>query len=350
MATVRIVTYNMLSSHLAEPDHFTHCHPDHLKPSTRFRRIQQKIDMEMRHRAIVCLQEVSQCWAGPLHAFFQQRRYHFVTALYGGAHTGYMGVGLAWPTEMYEAVQVDIKRMADSRRWPSSLNPPAWIQASRWALANLTGLWRRGLRLAGVDAPEPFDPWAAARARSNEIICVCLCRREDQATFCVATYHMPCLYGSAKKRRTMMIHASLAAQYMQAFAADRPYILTGDFNMLPESSTYRLLTEGKWAVEHEDFPTPKADDDTRWDANAVAPLRSAYAVKTGKEPDLTNHARVGDAPVFTETLDYIFLSPHWSVEQVVALPARTDLKEVYPNASEPSDHLLIGACLRLVAS
>ena len=349
MTTVRVATYNMLSSHLAEPDYFTHCHPDHLEPATRFRRIQQKIDVEIGQRAILCLQEVSQCWAGPLHAFFQQRRYHFATALYGGAHTGYMGVGLAWPTEIYEAVQVDIKRMADARRWPSAPPPSVWRRVSRQAMAGLADLWRQGLRLAGVDAPEPFDPWAAAQARANEIICACLRRREDQAAFCVATYHMPCLYGSAKRRQTMMIHASLAAQYIQAFAAARPYILAGDFNMLPGSSAYRLLTEGKWAVEHEDFPTPRAADDTGWDANAVKPLRSAYAVKTGKEPDLTNHARVGDAPVFTETLDYIFLSPHWSVEQVAALPARTDLTELYPNAAEPSDHLLIAACLRLGA-
>jgi endonuclease/exonuclease/phosphatase family metal-dependent hydrolase len=158
---------------------------------------------------------------------------------------------------------------------------------------------------------------------------------------------MPCLYGSAKKRQTMMIHASLAAQYAQTCAAGRPYVLAGDFNLIPGTSAYRLLTEGTWAPEHEDFPTPKPDDDTGWDVNQVKPLRSAYVVKTGKEPDFTNHARVGDDPIFTETLDYIFLSPHWSVEQVVELPDRIDLQGPFPDALQPSDHLLIGATLTL---
>lgn len=72
-------------------------------------------------------------------------------------------------------------------------------------------------------------------------------------------------------------------------------------NITPGSSAYRLLTEGQWAVEHQDFPTPQTIDDTGWDVNRVERLRSAYVIKTGKEPDFTNHARVGDEPVFTET-------------------------------------------------
>jgi mRNA deadenylase 3'-5' endonuclease subunit Ccr4 len=347
MTTVRVVTYNVLSSHLSEPDHFTHCHPSHLEPASRFRHLQHKLEVELRQDAIICLQEISQQWVGPLHAFFQQRQYYFVTALYGGAWSGYMGVGLAWPTAVYEAAQVDIKRLVDSRRWPSPPTSHVWGRASRRAVSGLAGLWRRGLRLAGSEMEAPFDPWAAAQERSNELICACLCHRQDRSAFCVSTYHMPCLYGSAKKRQTMMIHASLAAQYTQAFAADRPYVLAGDFNLIPGSSAYRLLTEGQWPVEHEDFPTPRANDDTGWDVNRVKPLRSAYRVKNGKEPDFTNHARVGDDPVFTDTLDYIFLSPHWSVEKVVELPAQADLKELFPNALEPSDHLLLGARLSI---
>jgi endonuclease/exonuclease/phosphatase family metal-dependent hydrolase len=158
---------------------------------------------------------------------------------------------------------------------------------------------------------------------------------------------MPCLYGSAKKRQTMILHASLAAQVIQDRAGDHPYVLAGDFNLMPGSSSYRLLTEGHWEAEHEDFPTPRPDDDTGWDANHVEPLRSAYQVKTGREPDFTNRAQVGDEPVFTETLDYIFLSPHWSVEAVVQLPSGADLEGSFPNAVEPSDHVLIGADLNM---
>jgi 2',5'-phosphodiesterase len=347
MNSVRIVTYNVLSSHLAEPDHFKHCQPSDLEPATRLRRIQQKLEAEIRRRAIICLQEVSQLWAGPLHAFFQQRRYHFVTAPYGRPWNGYMGVGLAWPTDVYEAAEVEIKRLVDSRRWPSAPHPNRFVGASLQATAFLVGIWRRGLHLVGIETEAPYDPWVVAQRRSNELIFARLCHRQDPLAFCVTTYHMPCLFGSAKKRQTMIIHASLAAQYVQRRAADDPYVLAGDFNFVPGSSAYRLLTEGKWEVEHEDFPTPRAGDDTGWDANNVKPLRSAYAVKNGREPDFTNRARVGDEPLFSDTLDYIFLSPHWSVEEVVQLERGSDLEGPFPNTREPSDHVLIGADLTL---
>jgi 2',5'-phosphodiesterase len=346
MQTVRIATYNSLSSHLSAPDHFKHCHPSDLEPATRFCRMQQKLEAEIRQNAVICLQEISQLWAGLLHAFFQQRHYHFVTALYGGPWSGYMGVGLAWPTDVYEAAQVEIVRVADTRPWPSRPNANMLVRASRQAATRLAGIWRQSLRLMGIDIQAPYDPWAVAQGRSNELIFARLCHRQDGAVFCIATYHMPCLYGSVQKRQTMIIHASLAAQYIQALAADDPYVWAGDFNIVPGSSAYRLLTEGQWAVEHEDFPTPKADDTTGWDANHVKPMRSAYAVKNGREPGFTNHARVGDDPVFTETLDYIFLSPHWTVESVVTLPDRADPQRPFPNNQEPSDHVLLGASLK----
>jgi 2',5'-phosphodiesterase len=343
MDTVRIVTYNLLSSHLPQPDHFKYCRPADLAADTRFRLIQEKIEAETRRQAIICLQEVSQLWAGPLHAFFQQRRYHFVTALYGNARNGYMGVGLAWPNDLYEAPAVAIQRLADTRQW-SSPGPHIVVRAARDAAARLASAWWQGLRLLGI---EHFDPWAVAQARANEIIVVRLCSRQTQSIFHVATYHMPCLYGSAKKRQTMLIHASLAAQYVQGKAADEPYIIAGDFNFVPGSSSYRLLTEGKWDVEHEDFPFRRANDDTDWDANNVQRVTSAYVLKNGREPDFTNNARVGEEPPFIETLDYIFLSSHWSVQEVVALPGRDAIEGPFPNALEPSDHMLIGANLSL---
>jgi exonuclease III len=345
--TVRIVTYNILSSHLAEPEHFTHCHPSDLEPATRLHRIQHKLDAEIRHHAIICLQEISRLWAGPLHVFFQQRQYHFVTALYGSPSSGSMGVGLAWPTALYAAAQVDITRLVDTRPWPSGPPPTRLGWAARKMGTGLADLWRRGLRLVGVDTDAPFDPWAVAQERANELIFTRLCHRHDQAEFCVATYHMPCLYGSAPKRQTMLMHASLAAQYTQTRAAEHPYVLAGDFNCMPGSSTYRLLTEGTWEKTHEDFPTPRAADKTEWDVTNVQPLRSAYRVKNGHEPEFTNHARVGDDPLFTATLDYIFLSPHWSVDAVRALDQCSSITGPFPNAQEPSDHVLISAELTL---
>ena len=51
---------------------------------------------------------------------------------------------------------------------------------------------------------------------------------------------------------------------------------------------------------------------------------------------------------FCETLDYIWLSPEWHVDDVVDLPSRSELTvESFPSQDEPSDHMLIGATLSL---
>ena len=72
-ASARVVTYNVLSSHLAEPTYFTHCDPDDLRAETRLTRVMEKLDAETARRAVIGLQEVSMTWAGPLHAYFAER-------------------------------------------------------------------------------------------------------------------------------------------------------------------------------------------------------------------------------------------------------------------------------------
>ena len=96
--SLRIISYNVLSSHLASPSHFTKCDPKNLDPSTRIQKILFKLDEELKDSKnskrflFVCLQEVSHDWAAVLHVFFAERGYHFVTALYGKKFNGYMGM------------------------------------------------------------------------------------------------------------------------------------------------------------------------------------------------------------------------------------------------------------------
>ena len=80
---LRVASYNVLSSHLADPSHFSTLNPDHLQASNRLPVVLEKIDEEIQQESIICLQEVSYDWAGPLHTHFANRGYHFVTGLYG---------------------------------------------------------------------------------------------------------------------------------------------------------------------------------------------------------------------------------------------------------------------------
>jgi hypothetical protein len=60
----RVATYNVLSSHLASPEHFRRCKPEDLAASARLPRVLAKLQAEVDAEAVICLQEVSMTWAG----------------------------------------------------------------------------------------------------------------------------------------------------------------------------------------------------------------------------------------------------------------------------------------------
>jgi mRNA deadenylase 3'-5' endonuclease subunit Ccr4 len=96
MMKLRVVSYNVLSSHLASPSYFTNLNPEHLDASNRLKVVLQKLEAEIptsdnAGTTIFALQEVSYDWAGALHTFFSNRGYHLITGLYGKRHSGYMG-------------------------------------------------------------------------------------------------------------------------------------------------------------------------------------------------------------------------------------------------------------------
>ena len=60
-----------------------------VEPVPRLERLTRKLAAEVSAEAVICLQEVSLSWAGPLHAFFASRGYHFVFSSYGRKKNGY---------------------------------------------------------------------------------------------------------------------------------------------------------------------------------------------------------------------------------------------------------------------
>eukprot|EP00475_Leptophrys_vorax_P020221 TRINITY_DN2767_c0_g1_i2.p2 TRINITY_DN2767_c0_g1~~TRINITY_DN2767_c0_g1_i2.p2 ORF type:complete len:156 (+),score=49.48 TRINITY_DN2767_c0_g1_i2:781-1248(+) len=141
----------------------------------------------------------------------------------------------------------------------------------------------------------------------------------------------------------MTIHSALAMQTLQRFASDSPYFFAGDYNIEPDSGSYKLYYEGKLDSKHPQHPPPNEGDD--WKVDLVEPVKSAYKEFDGQEPVFTNHAHLFDNG-FTGTLDYIWFSPKKiSVVGALKLPTLEDLGNVpaLPSKTEPSDHLMIGA-------
>ena len=227
--------------------------------------------------------------------------------------------------------------------------------------------------------------WSMAQRRFNVLLTVVLRDRESGQEFGVGNYHMPCAYYAPF---VMTMHGDLCLAHVQRMAAaasssssgsstntkdddddenssssspqaeqqqpPRPYILAGDFNFKPVDPVYRLLTTGTLGNDN-DVPTPPSHRPAHapWKPTLREPVKSAYAVlNNGREPDFTNYARVGDAPdCFIDTLDYIFVANRGvEVESVRALPHRDQADGPFPNADEPSDHVLLAANVRVTSS
>jgi 2',5'-phosphodiesterase len=369
---IRVVSYNVLSSHLASPSHFATLNPAHLAATARLPVVLQKIDAEIstHKRVIVCLQEVSYDWAGKIHVFFASKGYHVVTSNYGRSFNGYMGVVLAWPVAGFDAIDVDISRVSDTRPggWPANKDPPPGVisklLSSSFQIIQ-TILTAPLQKIGLISSPSrDAEPWDYAKSRMNVLLTAVLRDKESGAKFCISNYHMPCSFWDG---RIMTLHADLCLAHVQRIALREgsahepgatnapakaetdplPYILAGDFNIKPSDSIYGFMTTGSIHVDDPAHPGMKEGE--TWLPSIVEPVRSAYRLMLGQEPDFTNFAHVGDRAnmPFIDTLDYIFLSPSWSVEKVRDLPARDVAGGPFPNLDhgEPSDHILIAATL-----
>jgi 2',5'-phosphodiesterase len=198
--------------------------------------LKQKLDSEVEAKSVICLQEVSQNWNGSLHSYFSTKGYHLITAPYGNKFDGYMGVSIAVPLTEYDISNVDITRIADTKRLPRQPRATGFNKA----VETFQKIIRSVGRILGTykDVPELWD---SVTHRHNQMISLRLKSRQTDKSFVVGTYHMPCMF---KIPSVMMVHCALSAQHLERFAGSDPYVLAGDFNIKPDSNMYRLMTEG----------------------------------------------------------------------------------------------------------
>lgn len=368
-----VVSYNLLSSSLSPPNVYTSSDPADLEPATRLDRIKGKLLPLLHHGAIVCLQEVSHYFRAHLTVFFARHGYQSAFRNYGGSFNGYMGVAVAWPAALELTALEFITPSAHVPKPPKLALQPASLLSSLWsamvgAPAALLPpavhlvhdfLWQAALAAFRAIRPLPatqaagagreMDEWKLARKAWNVALAARF-RAADGREVVVATYHMPCKFWQPAM---MSISACILADRVHRFADDGrvPYVIAGDFNLKPHSGPYKLFTTGALSAEAGDEAVPRARPGVEWVTTALpAPLTSAAAAVLGREPYATNHARTqfpwstGTEP-FTDTLDYIFLSPGLRALGFGDLPGKDffDRTPSLPCADEPSDHLLISA-------
>eukprot|EP00008_Paramoeba_atlantica_P013671 CAMPEP_0201495326 /NCGR_PEP_ID=MMETSP0151_2-20130828/53392_1 /ASSEMBLY_ACC=CAM_ASM_000257 /TAXON_ID=200890 /ORGANISM="Paramoeba atlantica, Strain 621/1 / CCAP 1560/9" /LENGTH=140 /DNA_ID=CAMNT_0047884251 /DNA_START=616 /DNA_END=1038 /DNA_ORIENTATION=- len=139
----------------------------------------------------------------------------------------------------------------------------------------------------------------------------------------------------------------MSANLLKDFANDCPAILAGDFNIKADSDLYTLLSTGALPPQVEERALREMPELRNYDLRISLPLfKSAYQSFLGKEPAFTNYSFVTEP--FYGTLDYIWLTDHFEVKDVLRLPDKIDdIDSPLPTLSEPSDHLMIGADLEL---
>lgn len=262
---------------------------------------------------------------------------------------------MAWPRAVFELEEELCETLSDTKEggWPGA-RPPSVYQKSEeespwtWLLKAARRLIP-GLESAAEIAQREREgerDWWASKGRKNAVIGGIFRARNDHSVrFLAATYHMPCAFNTPQ---VMVTHGALLLQFLQRCAADAavPLVLMGDFNFQPFSSVYRLYTTGE--ISDEDIPWVPAEEE--WTPHVEKRVASAYVVGQGHEPDVTNFASSLGNDLFAGVLDYVFLSPPeaWAVEGLHPLPHRSQLGvRSLPSPSEPSDHLLLSANLRL---
>mmetsp|Transcript_61607 Transcript_61607/g.156589 ORF Transcript_61607/g.156589 Transcript_61607/m.156589 type:complete len:435 (+) Transcript_61607:66-1370(+) len=356
---VKFTTYNVLAPRLCSASHFPKCPPGTTEHEQRLPKIMARLEQETATGAVVGLQEVDLLWAGKLHTYFAEKDYVAVFAQYGNPFNNYMGVMMAWPRDKYEALDVEISKISETAP------PGTWPKGGKDSsvLTPFGYLTYNGMKeVLGCPPPEPVKDnsnfeWDLAKSRNNEAVFVRLRPRgqPDQPSFCVATYHMPCLFGPPEKVRVVNIHTYLLLSRLKAFAGSDPAVLMGDFNFKPGDTPY-LLAQSGGAFEAAAPSNPEELKGLKDRLKAKAPwpsgLKSAYQDFNKKEPLFTNFAQTNgqDAP-FIETLDYIWFSPNGlSVVDCPKLPlTKEEVSGPFPNVQEPSDHLPLRATLRVTS-
>lgn len=324
-------TYNILSSHLSEASWYNNCKPKNCDPKTRFNRIMKKLQKSIDNNAIIGLQELPRGWSGKFHVFFEERGYSMMDSLYGYAKNGYMGIAVAYPRGYFSLQNCEIFRVADKIRTPPATITPTEPQQN-WIGSWFS--WMNPFKKVQIELPRPtVDVWDICANRHNTAIFCRFRMKQSNDIFCVATYHMPCVY---QHPDVMVIHVSELMKQCKAHAGDDSLIVMGDYNILPDSSPYNLITKGNLDKSDSAYPPVNGN----WKPDLDGPMKSAYVEVNGKEPSFTNHA--GTSDTFTGTLDYIFYSGSLNPVATVGIP---ELKgfPLMPNDTEPSDHILIGA-------
>uniref|UniRef100_A0A3P9M362 2',5'-phosphodiesterase 12 n=1 Tax=Oryzias latipes TaxID=8090 RepID=A0A3P9M362_ORYLA len=147
------------------------------------------------------------------------------------------------------------------------------------------------------------------------------------------------LYWHPKGGNVRLVQVGVALRHlshvMDTVAPGAPLLFCGDFNSMPDSGLFQLLSEGSLPEQHPDWSGLGPEESCRMELTSpFPPLLSACG-----QPAYTNY--VGG---FHGCLDYVFIQPQsMKVEQLIPLPSHQEVTayEALPSLAHPSDHIAL---------
>lgn len=220
-----VVSYNVLSPQLANPQFYPKCTPRALDATNRLALVEGQLRDWMERGHIICLQEVTRAWADRFTVVAEELGYACVHAEYGTPRNGYMGVFTAWARDQFELVNCNTDRLADSLQ----LCPLAPPQPSAW---------RRFMDWLWATPPPTKDAATLTCQRYNRALTTRFKIRACQCQFGVVNYHMPCQFDD---QEFMAAHVGMLLRASRAHFLDCRYVVAGDFNIRPGTLAYEAL-------------------------------------------------------------------------------------------------------------
>lgn len=329
---VQFMTWNVLAETLTGGESFAYVDPAHLKWDNR----KQQILKLVCQQDLACLQEVT----------LEQYQSWFEPQL---AAQGYSGCFFPKTTKSVSQYYASSLMKSNSLKiWfhPSKAAAGAEIgNAIFWRDANFEALGMSYIPLTDLW-------WKCSRKEQGRkyshpqvaTIALLKCKSTKQTVMVVSTHIVA---RKPPEVQFAQVHFLLEQLYQmtQDFAnlgvceSDVPILLAGDFNSLPNSAVYNLLSlESGWIAP---TPTQSADlygvtHDIPVQFPAVhylGPMRSAYKSAHGEEPRFTN-----SVPSYQATVDYVWVRGNIQIEHVDKLSSTVTM---LPSETIPSDHVPI---------
>lgn len=308
--SMRIITFNILTHEYCYESHYKFVNPEYIDNEFREKRLLKLLSSWMKANFIINLQEVGFQWKILLDNFFKANNYEFVTEIYAD---GILGVGIAFPKNHFKLDKI---------------------------ISEDLNLFLNDLKVDDKEIQYEYDSMKNKETMLLGLGLKCFYKGSNTyKKIMVMSCHLPLKYRYEYYMMTILWKIRNICYNLEE---DYNIILTGDFNMTPNSMMYNFMLD-------------KCDNDKLVDLekiigedfNKMIKLKSAYNECHKTEPNYTNVYK-SNKITFCDCLDYIFISDKINIiSSIVGLLNNDPMKYLYPNAICPSDHVPLSASLSI---